>query len=153
MLNIKFIFWMAKKSEIFNDLKSSARTIAADDGESIRLLLPRNNLINRLEMSSKSPKESAVCLSSPRTSLALIPPRASHFASSNACLLIWEKNRLQAVYNFSEFQLHALTEFWTNACSDLRNSWRKYKMKSHFWIAFRRRLRWKSFSIVEGCIF
>ena len=54
-----------EKSEVFNaDLKSSVRTKTADDGDCIRLLLPRNNLIDRLEKSLKTPKESAVCFSS-----------------------------------------------------------------------------------------
>ena len=87
------------------DLKSSARKNKttktkkqkmADDGESIRLLLPPNNLIDGLEMPPKTPKESAVC-----SSQALVSHQsllaASHLASHDARLLIREKNKLQAV--------------------------------------------------------
>ena len=77
-------------------MKSSARIKTADDGESIRLLLLRNSLIDRFEMSSKTPRVRSLFILA-RTCLAPIPPRASHHASHNARLLIREKNRLQAV--------------------------------------------------------
>ena len=70
----------------------------AYNGESIRLLLPRNNLIDTSENILKITKRVRSLFILPRTCLAPIPPRASRFASRNVCLLIRKKNRLQAVY-------------------------------------------------------